>query len=132
MNTDHRFPAKAWSIEYSVGAVPEPGIVSLCLVGLRGLSGWIFKKRRLGVFLALALEMIALGSQARAASLAYDTGANYTNSWNAAKGGTQPAGPFAVGQIGVTQAVPEPSKLGLLGVGLVSLLGFFRLKRPCV
>jgi hypothetical protein len=48
------------------------------------------------------------------------------------QGGTQPGGPLAIGQMSVTQAVPEPGEFGLLGVGLVSLLGFFRLKRSCV
>jgi hypothetical protein len=48
------------------------------------------------------------------------------------QGGTQPGGPLAIGQMSVTQAVPEPGQFGLFGVGLVSLLGFFRFKRTCV
>lgn len=48
------------------------------------------------------------------------------------QGGTQPGGPLAIGQMSVTQAVPEPGELGLLGVGLVGVLGFFRLKRAAV
>jgi hypothetical protein len=47
------------------------------------------------------------------------------------QGGTQPGGPLAIGQMSVTQAVPEPGEFGLLGAGLIGLLGFFRLKRSC-